>query len=350
MGIGFTSAIADFDQRQFDSLDATAGAKSSYGRLRQKEEDGRWVTRYLSWQEDGLVKAVIPVYRSRMQSWPDAAYDPRTWNLPERIGGECSPAASLVVGGCADRRTGLHADGQARAPGQLRRLLAAVARLAADEGRCLVFPYMYTDARDALAAATEDRITWAKLDREAHLLGLSDPQWESTLPSKVRNALRRDRRKIADVPMTVEEASWDAVDPWAAELIALHNTRKGEQDRSEYASFRHFEWQRNPAVDLITFTALSDGLRGVQTALLWKSELEMYAIGLAGEESVERFAVYVNLLFHMPIQYARSRGIDHIRFGVKAETAKSTRGAVFEDLHGGVLGIDETNQLARDSA
>ncbi|MER5570654.1 hypothetical protein ABT083_31365 [Streptomyces goshikiensis] len=347
MAMGFTSAIGDFDQKEFDSLDTTAGIASSYHRLRQKEQDARWLTSYLGWFEEDRMRAAVPVYRCRTQSWPDKLYDPRSWNLLGDAGGGCSPGNSLLVGGCADRRTGFHVDAVARTPARLRSLLVELARHAVDEGRSLVFPYMYTDARNALSAATEDTIVWAALERESHIFGLSDPQWESTLPSKVRNTLRRDQRKIADVPMTVSEAPWCEIETWAAELIAEHNSLKGEPDRSEFVSFRYFDWQQNPAVDLMALTAQSPGLRGVQTVLLWEDEMEVYEVGLPGEDSDERFALYVNLLFHLPIQYARSRGIDHIRLGLRAETPKAARGAVFEDLHCGVLGPAETKRLAR---
>ncbi|MFJ8155126.1 hypothetical protein [Streptomyces sp. NPDC094468] len=349
MAMDFTSTITDFDQQQFDSLDRAAGFASSYSRLRQKEADPRWVSRYLGWFDDCLLKAAIPVYRPRMKSWPDMAYDPRSWNLPDGAGDECSPEASLMVGGCSDRRTGLHADAEARTPGQLRRLLVELARAAADEDRCLVFPYMYTDARDALALATDDRIAWAELGREAHVFGLSDPQWESRLPSKVRNTLRRDQRKIAAVPMTVGEASWNEVHSWAAELISSHMAGKGNQEITEFVSLRYSDMESNPDVGLMAFTAQSAGLRGVQTILLWQGEMEVYEVGLTGDDSDERFALYVNLLFHLPFRYAQARGIDHIRLGSKSETPKAARGAVFENYYGGVLGLDETKRLALDS-
>jgi len=349
MAIDFTLTITDFDQQQFDSLDRRAGFASSYSRLRQKELDPRWLSRYLGWFDGHLLRAAIPVYRPRMKSWPDPAYDPRSWNLPDGAGDECSPGASLMVGGCGDRRTGLHADAEARTPGRLRRLLVELAGVAAEEDRCLVFPYMYTPAKEALAAAAEDRIAWAGLGREAHVFGLSDPQWESRLPSKVRNTLRRDQRKIATVPMTVGEASWGEVHSWAAELISSHMAGKGHQEISEFVSLRYSDLESDPDVGLMAFTAESAGLRGVQTILLWQGEMEVYEVGLTGDDSDERFALYVNLLFHLPFQYAQARGIDHIRLGSMAETPKAARGAVFEDYYGGVLSLDETKRLARGS-
>ncbi|GHD49084.1 hypothetical protein GCM10010317_027390 [Streptomyces mirabilis] len=351
MAMGFFSAIADFDQKQFDALDTKAGAASSYSRLRQQEQDARWTSRYLGWHQGDVLRAAIPVYRYRMRSWPDPSYDPGSWGLSGAIGDECSPRDSLMVGGCIDRRTGFHVDEGARTPGELRRLLAEVAKLAADEDLCLVFPYMYLDTKEALDAATNGRIVWAQLEREAHLFGLVDPDWEIKFPAKIRYRLRQDQRTIANVPMTVGKASWDEVDSWASELIAQHSTAKGQEMRPEFVSDRFSTWQDNPDVDLVVFTAEAAGLRGVQTILLWGNELEIYEIGLGGEESKERFALYLNLLFHLPIQYARAhQGIDHIRLGSRSETPKSRRGGVFQELHGGVLSIAETKALARSGS
>ncbi len=346
MAIGFTSTIADFDQKQFDALDSTAGAASSYSRLLQQEQDARWTCRYLGWFDGDQVRAAIPVYRYRMRSWPDPSYAPHSWGLPDGIADEYSPRTSLMVGGCIDRRTGFHVDAEARTPHELQRLLVEIAKHAADEDLSLTFPYMYADAKRALAAATGDRIVWAELGREAHLFGLSDPDWESRLSSRVRYRLRQDQRKIAAVPMTVGEESWDDVDAWASELIAHHNSAKGAHEHSEFVSFRYSGWQDNPDIGLMAFTAQSAGLRGVETILLWDNELEVYEVGISGEESDERFALYLNLLFHLPIQYARTRGIDHIRLGSKTETPKALRGAAFENLYGGVLSRAETKRLA----
>src|SRR4051812_21695231 len=110
MAIGFTPAVADLDPKQFDALDRTAGFASSHTRLRQKEQDPRWISRCLEWTDGGRLRAAIPVYQSRMSSWPDKAYDPRRWGLPDDAGAACSPPTTLLVGGCGDRRSGLHVD------------------------------------------------------------------------------------------------------------------------------------------------------------------------------------------------------------------------------------------------
>lgn len=349
MAIGFTSTIADLDQKQFDSLDRTAGFASSYARLRQKEQDPRWIGRYLVWTEDSLLRAVVPAYRSRMDSWPDAAYDPRSWGLPDGVGQECSPKAALLVGGCGDRRTGLHVDPEARTPDVLRSLLVELARLAADDDQCLAFPYLHPDARNALAAAADDRIVWAEMASEAHVLGLSDPDWESKLPRKVRQTFRQDRRRIATVPVTEgvpDGVPWDEVRAWAAELISEQHAVKGNPEMPEFVNFRYSELQENPDLDVFVFTARSPNLRGVTTVVVWEDEMEVCEVGLHGENSEERLAVYVSVGFHQPFRYAQARGINHIRYGSTSEGPKAARGAVFTQCHGGLLDLTETKRLA----
>ncbi|WP_020122433.1 hypothetical protein [Streptomyces canus] len=352
MAISFTSAVADFDQKQFDALDRTAGFASSYTRLLQKEQDPRWISRYLWWAEDDRLRAAIPVYRSRMSSWPDPRYDPRSWGLPDGAGDDCTPRASLLVGGCGDRRTGLHVDVESRTPDTLRSLLVELARFAADEDRCLVFPYMHADARNALDAATDDRITWVELPREAHVFGLADPEWENRLPRRVRRTLRQDRRRIAATPVTDGVAgggalSWDEARPWAAELISRQHTAKGDPEPPEFVDFRYSDLQENPDVDVIVFTARSPTLRGVATAVVWADEMEVCEFGLSGENDEEHLAVYISVGFHQPFQYAQARGINHLRYGRTSEAPKAIRGAVFTENSNGVLGIDETKRLAR---
>jgi hypothetical protein len=252
-----------------------------------------------------------------------------------------------MVGGCLDRRTGLHVDAEGRTPRDLRELLVRIAKVAADEDLCLTFPFVYSDVKDALAAATDGRIVWSQLAREAHFFGLSDVQWESTLKQKARNSLRHDRSMIASVPMVVKRIASDEVEPWVFELIAHQNSRKGEYELSEFVDYRYSVWQENPDIDLMVFTAELPDLRGVSTMLFSQDEIEVYEVGLTGDESNERLAVYLNLLFHLPIQYAKARGIDHIRLGSRAEYSKAARGAVFRELHGGMLSNAETKRLAR---
>jgi hypothetical protein len=349
MAIGVTSSIVDFDRKQFDALDRTAGFASSYARLRQRERDPRWISRYLGWTEDGRLKAAIPVYRPRMSSWPDRAYDPRSWGVPAD---GCSPEAVLLVGGCGDRRTGLHVDAEAKSPCPLGGLVAEVARLAADEDRCLAFPYVHAEARDALAAATGDRIVWAELAREGYVTGLSDPDWEASLPRKVRHTLRRDRRRIADVPVAAGPADgvpWDEVRAWAADLISRQHDAKNDPEPAEFVDFRYADLQENADLDVFAFTARSPRLRGVSTVVVWEDEMEVCEIGLPGDNSEERLAVYVSACFHQPFQYAQGRGIDRIRFGWTSKAPKAARGVVFSPYFGGILGMDDTKQLARSA-
>lgn len=340
------STIADFDQRQFDLLDRKPGFPSSHSRLRQMEQDGRWVVRYLGRRDGSRLRAAIPLARCRAYSWPDDSYDPCSWNLPSAIADECSPGTALLVGGYCDRRSGLHVAAEDRTPDRLRSLLVEAAKVAADEGRCLVFPYVYAEVKQALSEAAHDRIAWAGLAREAHIHGICDPDWESRLPRDSRHTLRRDRRRIAATAFTAQEVPWDEASPWAAEMIARHNARKGRPELPEFVSLRYGDLQGLPDVDLVAVSGGAADMRCIQTYVLREDEVEVYEIALTGEDSAERLALYTHFTLHLPISYARSRAIDHIRLGFGSEAAKTARGATLEELYGGVLSVAETKRLA----
>lgn len=338
-------------ESELDRLNITAGAAGSHARLLQREIDPRWSVCYVRWTEGARLKAALPVYECRSATWPDRSYDPRTWALPQRISAECAARDSLLVGGYSDLRTALHLDRQARGPHHLRTLLASIARLAIEGGgKCIVFPYIYPQDKDALTQATRGKITWTELGREAHLDDVTDPGWEEHLSSRVRYVLRRDRRLISEAGVSGRICGWAEVADSACSLIAEHNIRKGKFDNPAFVLMRHQEWDDCPAVKLLVFTASAGSISGVLTAFEWNGQLELYEIGLNGAASADRIAVYLSLVFHLPLDFARSQGLAHIRVGRAAETAKSARGARLVQLYGGVLGQDHTRQLAQDCA
>lgn len=352
MELSVTSTIAEVDRRQFDSLDRSAGFPSSYGRLLQQEHDPRWVARYLVGADGNRLRAVVPVYRSRMTSWPDAAYDPRTWGLPDGRGNQCTPEATLLVGGCAGRRTGLHVDA-VDGTDTMRRLLVELATLAADEDRCLGFPHISAEARDALIAAGADHTVWTDPTREAHVAGLSDPAWESHLRKRVRQNLRDDRRLVETFAVTEKPeggAPWDEVRSWAAELISQQHDAKGNPEPPEFVDFRYSELQENPDLEVVAFVAEAPGLRGVTTAVVWDGEMEVCEVGLPGEHGKVRLGVYLSVLFRQPFRYAQAHAIDRIRYGRTSESSKAGRGAEFTQWYSGVLDQEETRRLARGEA
>jgi hypothetical protein len=340
--------LQDVPPGQFDALDGAAGAAGCHGRLRQRESDGRWRAGYVRGMQDGVLRAAVPFYECRGRAWPDAAYDPSRWELPQALRAECAAGAAVLVGGCCDLRSGLPVDRDRLDRRHVRALLVALAGVAAARGRALAFPYAFPAARSALAQAADDQIAWTVLGREAQFRDVAAPDWEDRQPSRIRYVLRRDRRLMAAAGVREERSTWPEAEHAACELIAAHNIRKGQADHPEFVRLRHREWDQCPGVELTAFTAAADGVRGVLTALVWNSELELYEIGVDGAEGPARLAVYLNLIFHAPLRFARERGLAHLRAGLAAETPKASRGAVFRELHGGVLGAAAASRLAAD--
>ena len=345
MELAMIADIAEISQEAFDALDKSAGAGACYQRLLQRQADMRWSVSYLRAIENGCLTAAVPVYACRAKAWPHPAYDVRTWRLPDDVRDAAGPAGCLLVGGCSDGRSSLHVkrtDGQMHG---LRTLIAEIARVAAERDRCLVFPYLDGATRMALTEATQDAIAWSPLRTEALLLDVSDIGWESSIGSKARGVLRRDRRLIAAADLSTAVRSWTEIEDEACELIAEHNVRKGERDHPEFARLRYREWLECAGAELIVFHATAADVTGVLTAIIWDEELELCEIGLTGRESPRRLAAYLKLVFHMPLELARTRGLVNIRVGFAAEASKRARGAAMEELYGGVLDHVHTRGL-----
>jgi hypothetical protein len=347
MEMAMVDDIADVGRAEFDALDRTAGAAGCHGRLAQRQADGRWKTGYLRARLHGRLTAMIPVYACRGRTWPDPAYDPGTWDLPAALREGRDPGSCLLVGGCTDMRSGLHAGLPESGPDTARLLLARLADHAAGQGRCLVFPYVNSSAKAALTKAGDDGIAWTMLRREARMDGVLNPRWERELGSRAYGVLRRDRRLIEAAPLLRSQPAWPDIADEAGELIAEHYLRKGEPDHPEFVRLRHAEWDQCEGVELVVFATAVDDVRGVLTALVWEDELELRDIGLTVGDSPHRLAAYLDLLFHRPLEFARARGLRTIRAGHGAEVPKRSRGAVFTDLYGGVLDHAGCERLAR---
>lgn len=333
---------ARFEPAAFQALDRSAGAAAGLSRLRQVELDRRWRARYVRGVRGAELVAAVPVYTTAGSSWPDAAYDPRNWGLDPGLTEALPADRCLVVGGVYDQRSGfpvrLDAAGE-----NARDVLVAIARAAAAEERALVFPYAYNRARRALDAVT-DGFHWTGLARESHFRDVDDP--DRPLTSRVRGVLRRDLRLIEAAGLDTSVTDWATAEAVAAPLIADHNTRKDVPDHAEFVRMRYRQWTECPDVELVVFSAATASVGGVLTAIVWHDQLELYEIGLPQSQDSERIAVYLDLMFHQPLAYARRRGLRHIRAGTAAETPKSSRGAVFEDLSGGLLPAEATRELA----
>ena len=342
--IDIVDSIADLRPDVFDALNRSAGAAGSYQRMLQLEGDRRWRVRFARMRRRGQLEAVVPLFTCPGPAWVDPVYDPGTWGFPADSF-ESAPDEVMLVGGCADLRTALHVDSRA-IPKRVGELLVRTAELAVSEDRFLAFPYVYEDARRTISEATEGMTSWTHLGNEAKFMDTHLPDREQHLSSRVRGVLRRDRRTIADYGFDTGVSTWGETHDEALHLIATHNVAKGQTDHTEFVRMRHDQWDRCEGVEVVTFTLASDTIRGVLTALVWSGELELYEVGLTGEAGPERMAAYAELLFHQPLAFAVEHGLRSIRAGLAAETPKSSRGAMFSELSGGVLLRDETRKLA----
>ncbi len=348
MELSIIDSIDDISRADFDRLDSSAGSAGCYSRTRQREADGRWRTRYLRAVENGRLGALIPLHTAHGRNWPDPMYDPTHWELPaaeeDYRAGRC-----LLVGSFADLRTGWPVAPDLRDPAPLRRILTGIARHAAEQDRCLVFAYLFSDARRSLAEASDGAISWTRLAQEGHLHDVSEPGWLDKLAGPIRYNLRRDQKRIAKAGVVSDQHAWPDVEEAASVMIAEHNVRKGGVDHAEFVKMRNQQWHACDGVELMVLSARSANASGYLTLLVWQDSLELYEIGLQGEHGPERLAVYLELMFHRPLRLAQERGLRLIRLGQAAEQVKAGRGAVLEDLYGGVLALRDTQDLALSS-
>lgn len=343
-----TDTLADVPARQFDRLGDGAGAAGSYGRLRQHEADARWRVRYAVAESGGRFVAVVPCYSRRGDHWPGEAYDVCRWGLPEADASALSAARCAFVGGCADLRASLHVAPEHDPHQQVRLALRLLAATAAQGQQFLVFPYFSASDRHVIDLATSGRVSWTLLGREAWFCDPADLYREERIPARVRGVLRRDRRLIAAAAPRTTIRAWTDVAAEASELISAHNAGKGARDHQQFAALRHEQWARCEQTELIAFTAATQAVRGVLTAILWRQSLELYEIGLDGPAGPDRLAVYLSLMFHQPMELASDRGLRCVRAGLAAEVPKKSRGAILREVYGGVLSAADTRQLADD--
>jgi hypothetical protein len=349
--------LSDLPELDADAVDPSAGAAGSRARLQSAETDGRWRHRYVTSRSTGAggeaeagaggerLAALVPVYWAAGDAWPDPAYDPSGWPLPEVAAGglgagDLAAGRCLLVGGVYDRRTALHVPDD---PVLAWSCLREVARIAAGSGRCLVFPFLYERARRLVDVTLGGRVRWCVLEREAQFLEVLRTGGEG---ARVRGVLRRDRRLIERAASSVTVVAWEDADEAVPELIAEHNVRLGRPDHPEFVRMRYARWAACEGVRVIVFDGRAGPLRGVLTALIWGDALELSEIGLPESDDPARLALYLDLLFHRPFAYARRYRLGAIRAGTAAHTPKASRGAGFEPLYGGVLEAETTRQLA----
>ncbi|MBR7834921.1 hypothetical protein KDL01_16730 [Actinospica durhamensis] len=326
----FLDSLAGVDAGAFDALGAQVVPATCHERLLRFEADRRWRAGYLSvTAEDGTLVAAVPFHHTTAPRWPDPAYDPRSWGFDASE----VPGSYLFVGGVTDLRADLHVE-----DARIRETLRKLAQRAAGDGQALCLPYVGEGTHTQVSAALGDLVHWVALGEEADFSHHLGPEPEP-LGSRVRGVLNRDRRLIEKAQVETGISTWPAVASHAAEVIADHNDRKGKPDHPEFVELRYEEWCAFESVEVLVFTARAAGCAGYLTALRRRGGLDLHLqeIGLTGQEGPERIAVYVSLLYHQPMAFARDQGLRVLTAGIAARTPKASRGARFRPLYGGLM-------------
>jgi hypothetical protein len=339
-------ALSDLPGLDSAAFDQNAGAAGSLARIRGVEADGRWQQRYLGSIRGGSLVGLLPVYWPTGGSWPDPGYSPAVWPLPDMAAEDFAANRCLLVGGVYDHRSALHVTDD---PSVARECLREAARLAVESDRRLVFPFFSDRSRRILDHATDGCIQWCIVQREAIFPDVLGPDREARVGARVRGVLRRDRRLIDQTGTVGSVIAWESADHRTYDAIAEHNLRKGRFDHPELVHLRYAQWLACADVEVIVFEVRAGPLSGLLTALVWQNELELYEIGLPESDHSARLAVYLDLVFHRPFEYARRHQLKNIRAGIAGVTPKASRGAIFAPLYGGVLDADGTRRIARES-
>jgi hypothetical protein len=323
------TTLRDLDAQEFDRLDVNCGPVGCHSRLLQLERDRRWSTEYLCAYESSALVAAVPLYRLKASAWPDPSYDPASWGLDQPF----RPADVTVVGGRSGLLTSLHVAPDLSAEGRMRRLIEEL--LAREPRKSLLLPFL-----------TENRLEpW----KEVLGLGLkyqvfgADARFDrslaaAALPRKVRQTLNADQRAAERFGVESAVRTWGEVRSFAAGLIARNNRAYGLPDAEQLVDFRIRQWEACEDVSVVILTASALGEHGVTVGVIWRDWMDLQEMGLTGDPSEVRRTLYAQLLFHLPIRFARQHGgVKHIRAGIKAEQPKAIRGASFVPLAGGTF-------------
>jgi hypothetical protein len=331
--ISVVDTLELIERSSFDKLPNPAGSAGSYARLTSIEPNRLWRTNYVVAGPLSAPRCVIPIYANNARSWAFALYDPQTvderWVLP--------PRKCLLVGGRSDLRATLHLS-DAVDDDVLSRLMHQLLDIARSDSRILMFPYLNDSDARRLQALDELTQHWYVVAREAYFDRLLDgPENFEGVGSRVAGVLRRDLRLLAAQELRTAVLPAKLAAHRAAEMIAEHNRALGADDEAELAYWRIEEWLTCADVEVILFDCRTTEAEGVLTALRWRDTLELSEIGLRGERGNARHAVYLELMVHAPLRYAREHGLRSIRAGSHAETPKASRGATFRNLFLGLI-------------
>jgi hypothetical protein len=323
------ASLRDLDSGEFDCLDSSCGPVGCHSRLVQLERDRRWSTEYLCAYEGSTLLAAVPLYRPKQKAWPDPNYDPATWGLDQPP----PPADSTVVGGRSGLLSTLHiASGIIGSRWHIRLVEELLAR---EPRRSLLLPFL-TDKQ----LRPWQEVLGSRLERQA--LGadarFDRPLAGAALPRKVRQTLTRDERMAQRYGVESAVTTWSEVRSFAAALIAQNNQAYGLPDAEQLVDFRVRQWEACDGVSVVVLTAKAHGEHGLMVCVIWRNWIDLQEMGLTGTPGDLRRTLYAQLLFHLPIRFARGCGdVMHIRAGLKAEQPKAIRGAYFVPLTGGTF-------------
>ncbi len=324
------ASLREIDGQEFDQLDASCGPVGCHSRLAGLERDRRWSTEYLCAYEGGALVAAVPLYRLNKGGWPDLSYDPATWGLDR----SCSPVDATLAGGRSGLLSSLHICSEISGTDRHLRLIEEL--LAREQRRSVLLPFLAQTQlapwREVLGSDLEHQDLGADARFDGPLAG-------AALPRKARQTLSRDQRMAEGYGVESDVRSWSDVRSFAAALIAGGNRAYGLPDAEQLVDFRIRQWESCPDVRVVAFTAKARGERGVLVAVIWRDWIDLQEMGITGPPSDLRRTLYAQLLFHLPLRLARSRGLRHIRAGLKAEQPKAIRGASFVPLAGGIARV-----------
>jgi hypothetical protein len=319
------ASLRDLDAQEFDRLDASCGPVGCHSRLLQLERDRRWATEYLCAYEGSTLVAAVPLYRLKVSAWPDPSYDPASWGLDQTL----PSADATVVGGRSGLLSSLHVASDVSATSHVRLVEELLAR---EPRRSLVLPFLTENQlepwKEVLGPGLKHQVFGAdaRFDRPLAAAAVA-------LPRKVRQTLNADQRTAERFGVESAVRTWSEVRSFAAGLIARNSRAYGLPDAEQLVDFRIRQWEACEEVSVVALTASALGECGVTVGVIWRDWMDLQEMGLTGDPSEVRRTLYAQLLFHLPIQFARQHGgVKHIRAGIKAEQPKTIRGASFVPL------------------
>ncbi|HET7015534.1 MAG TPA: hypothetical protein VFI65_16570 [Streptosporangiaceae bacterium] len=331
------ASLRELDPSEFDRLDATCGPAGCHSRLLQLERDRRWSTEYLCAREGGTLLAAVPLYRLKKGAWPDPSYDPATWGL------ETPPPpadATTVVGGRSGLLSTLHLASEIIGSRRHVRLIEEL--LVREPRRSLLLPFLTESQLRPWKEVLGSRLAHEPLGSDARF---DRPLAGAPLPRSVRKTLNADQRMAESLGIESAVSTWSEVRSFAAGLIAEGNRAHGLPDAEQLVDFRIRQWEACEGASVVVLTAKAHGEHGLTVGVIWRNWMDLQEMGLTGVPGDLRRSLYAQLLFHLPIRFARQLGgVRHIRAGLKAEQPKAIRGASFVPLNGGTFSVSERQQ------